>query len=191
MFSWWYFIAQECWRPEEKPRTLKGSSHWLLPHSAYPAPSTAKAEMTVASGSSNSLPYDLVPHIDCVFSCSGESSWGPWAPFSEAAAVQFISCALRRSFAYILTRSVSLFIDVRWLNVFTLTEPIGDPYLRRILLSKMDNKHSPKSMLKMDPCRICKACNKKRAGSLPENDLIKVLFSMKIFFLFLWTSCVC
>lgn len=80
---------------------------------------------------------------------------------------------------------------MRWLNVFTLTEPIGDPYLRRILLSKLDNKHSPKSMLKMDPCRVCKACNKKRTGSLPENDLIKVLFSMKIFFFFFYGPVVC
>lgn len=67
---------------------------------------------------------------------------------------------------------------------FMVTEPIGDPYLRSMLLSKMDNKHSPKSMLKMGPSRVCKACNKKRAGFLPENDLIKVFFSMKIFFLF-------
>lgn len=73
---------------------------------------------------------------------------------------------------------------------FTLTEPIGDPYLRSMLLSKMDNKHSPKSMLKMGPSRVCKACNKKLAGFLPENDLIKVFFSMKISFFFMDQLCV-
>lgn len=54
----------------------------------------------------------------------------------------------------------------------------------------MDNKHGLKSMLKMDPCRVCKACNKKWAGFLPENYLIKVLFNMKIFFFFMDQLCV-